>query len=393
MADVRTDSERSTVPDATVHAVACATAHGEAEVVGAVTPPPLPALPARRNAALPPPLPGAAARGRRILSEVLTLPPLPVVPGRSLWSVVAPARTLAAAAHLAAPVVVPAKRVSNALLAACAAAGVLSVGGAFAAGLWLGRGVPAPEAPPSVPVAAVSGARAGAPVLASSEAPAAAPGSLLLVAPGVGPKAAAAGDALSPSAPMAAWEPSGPARPSGIELAAEATADELAASSGPELFRTDRPAKRAVSTQEAFLSLFGQDPRATAPVIPGAEGLQGTAAIAGRAPNGNTVYVPPDVGQELPEVLDREDVLQVVLAHKDELVECVREQQQREPDLHGTLTVRWTILPNGASTAVAVESEQLRGTALAGCARQRIGKWTFPAHRVQMGPVRVPFTF
>jgi hypothetical protein len=106
------------------------------------------------------------------------------------------------------------------------------------------------------------------------------------------------------------------------------------------------------------------------------------------------VWVPPELeAEELPQMLSREDVLDVLLGRKDELVECVREQQAEVPELHGTLTMRWRIQPEGTTTGIVVESPGLRGTELARCARERIAAWTFPAHRQRMGPVRVPFTF
>ena len=59
----------------------------------------------------------------------------------------------------------------------------------------------------------------------------------------------------------------------------------------------------------------------------------------------------------------------------------------------GHFMMRWTVLPSGATTDVALETEGLRGTALANCLESRLRAWKFPAHRSQQPPIRFPFTY
>ena len=49
---------------------------------------------------------------------------------------------------------------------------------------------------------------------------------------------------------------------------------------------------------------------------------------------------------------------------------------------------------SGTESGVAMETEALRGSPLAGCIEDQVRTWKFPVHRVAMNaPVRFPFVF
>ncbi|RYY94783.1 MAG: AgmX/PglI C-terminal domain-containing protein, partial [Comamonadaceae bacterium] len=60
----------------------------------------------------------------------------------------------------------------------------------------------------------------------------------------------------------------------------------------------------------------------------------------------------------------------------------------------GRFQVRWSVDTSGSVSGVAMETDSLRGTPLAGCVEDRVRGWKFPVHRVALAaPVRFPFVF
>ncbi len=383
-------SDAPTVETNSPHPGSLAERCEEAHVAQRATPPPLP----KRRTHLPPPVPDEPDRSRhaeapgpggvprRLLRDVVTLPPFRTNAAvHFFWPAVTPARP-----H---PVLPPAPS-SHAHWWVLAAV-VQSVSGAFAAGMWAGREVER-ETQKQIAQSRVRGK--GRAAVAQQHVPAVTPP--LPVAPvpasvladsqqGVA-GTAAPGTAVASERPwevagaggLALLESPGETRPSPLLSPENTPAAVVRLADAP----LESPLVAASEDDEEVSALMDALPGPS----PSPRRLE-----RDRAPS---VWVPPaPTAQELPEALSRDDVLAVLLAHKDELVECVREQQARTPELHGTLMVRWNIRPAGATSGITVESSELEDTALARCARRRIGGWTFPAHRQQMGPVRVPFTF
>jgi hypothetical protein len=107
-----------------------------------------------------------------------------------------------------------------------------------------------------------------------------------------------------------------------------------------------------------------------------------------------SVWIPPDPGQDIAESLTPEDIQQVVIANQPAIASCIRRHKEAIPNLSGgRFMVRWFIYPTGSTYGVTMETQQLRGTALATCIEGLVRDWKFPRHRTQMGPIRFPFIF
>ena len=107
------------------------------------------------------------------------------------------------------------------------------------------------------------------------------------------------------------------------------------------------------------------------------------------------VYVPPPVGggASVPETLGQGDVMQVVVNNKSAIVKCVSEQKAKDPDLTGTMIVRWTIQTSGKTSGVAVQTDEFKSTYLASCITGLVKQWQFPKHQQQGDPINFPFKF
>ena len=110
-----------------------------------------------------------------------------------------------------------------------------------------------------------------------------------------------------------------------------------------------------------------------------------------------TAYVPPAPGAsntEVPDRLPKGDIMSVVLANKPSIVRCVNEQKARDPNLHGTLVMHWTIQTSGKTTGVNAVTDQFKSSYMATCLSGLVKSWSFPKHKYQPGePVDFPFTF
>jgi len=108
-----------------------------------------------------------------------------------------------------------------------------------------------------------------------------------------------------------------------------------------------------------------------------------------------TVYVPPAPGSapEIPESLGQSDIMQIVVSNKPSILGCVADQKKRDPSLSGRIVMRWSIQPNGRTSSISCQSDEFKGSPVAGCIGGLIKGWTFPKHRVQGDPINFPFTF
>jgi hypothetical protein len=107
-----------------------------------------------------------------------------------------------------------------------------------------------------------------------------------------------------------------------------------------------------------------------------------------------SVWIPPAPGEGLPQTLKPEDIQQVVAANQPAITSCIRRHKDAIPGLSGgKFVMRWFIHPSGSTYQIAMETQSLRGTAMATCIEDVVRGWKFPKHQTQMGPIRFPFIF
>lgn len=107
-----------------------------------------------------------------------------------------------------------------------------------------------------------------------------------------------------------------------------------------------------------------------------------------------SVWIPPAPGENLPQTLMPEDIQQVVAANQPAITSCIQRHKDALPGLNGgRFTMRWFIHPTGSTYQVAMETQALKGTAMATCIEGVVRGWKFPKHQTQMGPIRFPFIF
>ena len=99
-----------------------------------------------------------------------------------------------------------------------------------------------------------------------------------------------------------------------------------------------------------------------------------------------------DVEDTGPKRIQTSDVMEAVLARKQELAACTR---HAEPGTHGKIVMKWTIELDGSVIKVgpAPGSEAFEGTVLAACLATTIQSMPFPKSDVQIEPVLFPFKF
>jgi hypothetical protein len=107
-----------------------------------------------------------------------------------------------------------------------------------------------------------------------------------------------------------------------------------------------------------------------------------------------SVWIPPEPAQDLPETLTPKDIQSVVVANQPAIASCIRRAKEATPGLSGgKFVMRWSVYPSGSTYGIAMETEEMRGTALDACIEGLVKDWKFPKHRTQMGPIRFPFVF
>jgi predicted Zn finger-like uncharacterized protein len=235
---------------------------------------------------------------------------------------------------------------------------------------------PAPTAdqpsPPSAPTAA-------APSAAASGSPDEAPKS------GDAPPAVASARPQEPAPAQTGVPPPPPALKSApVDAPVRETRRRRgsSASAGEEFVARRRGASPPPSSEDdEFDSVFGGSKRR-----PVEEAPKPKRSSGGYIP-------PPPGGGDGPETLSQSDVMQVVVANKPSIINCVTEQRKKSPGLSGKLVMRWSIQPNGKTNNISVQSDEFKSTYMASCISGLIKNWTFPKHRVQGEPINFPFTF
>jgi predicted Zn finger-like uncharacterized protein len=107
-----------------------------------------------------------------------------------------------------------------------------------------------------------------------------------------------------------------------------------------------------------------------------------------------TVYVPPAPGgADIPETLGQSDIMQVVLQNRPAIKKCVDDQKAKDAELSGTLVMRLTVKTSGRADTVVCETDEFKTSPLAGCMISLIKSWSWPKHKVQGDPVKIPIKF
>ncbi|RKG61467.1 hypothetical protein D7V80_34450 [Corallococcus sp. CA054B] len=107
-----------------------------------------------------------------------------------------------------------------------------------------------------------------------------------------------------------------------------------------------------------------------------------------------TVYIPPAPTSER-EQLAPSDITNVVVTNQPAIATCVQNFKAGTAlENGGRFQMRWSVDTAGSVSGVAMETEALKGSPLAGCIEDQVRGWKFPVHRVAMNaPVHYPFVF
>ncbi|WP_404366347.1 AgmX/PglI C-terminal domain-containing protein [Corallococcus coralloides] len=107
-----------------------------------------------------------------------------------------------------------------------------------------------------------------------------------------------------------------------------------------------------------------------------------------------TVYIPPTPTSER-EQLAPSDITNVVVTNQPAIAACVQNFKAGTAlENGGRFQLRWSVDTAGTVSGVAMETEALQGSPLAGCIEDQVRGWKFPVHRVAMNaPVHYPFVF
>nr|WP_128794454.1 AgmX/PglI C-terminal domain-containing protein [Corallococcus coralloides] len=118
------------------------------------------------------------------------------------------------------------------------------------------------------------------------------------------------------------------------------------------------------------------------------------AASAQKQAQEKTVYIPPAPTSER-EQLAASDITNVVVTNQPAIATCVQNFKAGTAlENGGRFQLRWSVDTAGTVSGVAMETEALKGSLLAGCIEDQVRGWKFPVHRVAMNtPVHYPFVF
>jgi len=106
-------------------------------------------------------------------------------------------------------------------------------------------------------------------------------------------------------------------------------------------------------------------------------------------------YIPPEPGSggDVPDQVSQSDIMQTVISHKPEIVECVRKQKAKDPEATGTLVMKWRIENSGSTSGVTPVTEEYKSAPIASCMSGLIKGWKFPKHKGAQDPINFPFKF
>ena len=90
--------------------------------------------------------------------------------------------------------------------------------------------------------------------------------------------------------------------------------------------------------------------------------------------------------------LSKEQIDKVVRAHKSGVSYCYEKELQRKATLGGTITIFWSIQPDGTVLKANVKTTSMSDAAVEGCILRQVKQWVFPKAPAQTH-VNYPFIF
>lgn len=110
--------------------------------------------------------------------------------------------------------------------------------------------------------------------------------------------------------------------------------------------------------------------------------------------HGSRYIADPSPANQSKAELGQDDIMEVVVASKNEIATCIAEQQRLQPQqAHGKVVMKWTIGTDGRVKSVSIVSGDLANSPFAACLKRVISKLVFPPHTVAGEPVQFPFKF
>ncbi len=94
-------------------------------------------------------------------------------------------------------------------------------------------------------------------------------------------------------------------------------------------------------------------------------------------------------GSKLPTKLSDQEVLRVLVNHKQDIVRCLSEQKNADPSLQGQMTVKLQITGEGRPTRVNVVPARFRDAVVGRCVIRSVKRWRFP--RFSGDPIPLDF--
>jgi TonB family protein len=79
--------------------------------------------------------------------------------------------------------------------------------------------------------------------------------------------------------------------------------------------------------------------------------------------------------------LDKEIVRRVVRSHVKEIKFCYERELQRQPGLHGRVSVRFVIAPDGRVATVGITESSVENAGVERCVADAVARWEFPQAR------------
>lgn len=127
---------------------------------------------------------------------------------------------------------------------------------------------------------------------------------------------------------------------------------------------------------------------AAEPVPPGHKAF-GMIGLTGSSP-------PPDLFANDAGVpaatLDRQALKEEVRAHMPEILACYEAARQRQPSLGGTVSVRFTVAPDGTVSGARAD-DALGAPTMARCLEKAVSSWTLALRPASPVTITFPFTF
>jgi ferric-dicitrate binding protein FerR (iron transport regulator) len=170
--------------------------------------------------------------------------------------------------------------------------------------------------------------------------------------------------------------------------------------------------KSIIGVQRGVVEVIAHD-GSTVAVLPGQQfelSESGVAAVEARSPHFDMLDVlfPKPIElepiEDAPKLRRRVDVpadpgpdskaIAAVVQKRQWLIqECYQHALKRDPSLGGAFEVELVISTSGEVTDLNVTVDELGSELVANCVRERMHKWTFPAHPSEEMTISVPFVF